>query len=310
LNQDLNSEELKKFQDQLASDDDLLEEVQLQSEMKEFLADSPENALRHNLQKLDAQSRASAPASGPKRFWYLLLLLPLFGGLLWWANTQEPAEPVVIEDPITPTPTEDIQQERTPEEVPAQEKDRPQEADRPEEVTPELMEELETEETAPAPPIAKKKQSTKKKKETPAVQPVEETTAIAANFKPNPSLEFLVANNTRSNELQVDVISAQPNVTLEGPDAFTPMQFRAILNATESLDETTFVLHLFDNDLQRFADFAAVQSFELSLQREDASYTYQVNLSAQVELKPGLYYQVLENYDEERILWVGKFLVQ
>jgi len=69
LNQDLNSEELKKFQDQLASDDNLLEEVQFQGEMKEFLADSPENALRHNLQKLDAQSRANTSSSGPNRFW-------------------------------------------------------------------------------------------------------------------------------------------------------------------------------------------------------------------------------------------------
>ena len=179
-----------------------------------------------------------------------------------------------------------------------------------EEMMPEMMEEMESEESAPAPPIAKTKKTIKKKEESPAVKPIEESTAIAARFAPNPSLEFLIANNTRSNDLSVDVLKAQSNVKLEGPDAFTPMSFLAVLNATKSLDKTTFILHLFDNDPQHFEDFEPLQSFELSLQREDASFTYQVNLSAQVELKPGLYYQVFEDYDNERILWVGKFLVQ
>ncbi len=266
LQQEMGPEELKQFQAAMAADDALRAEVELQAEMKEYLKDSPENELRRNLQKLGAQYQEESRSSGPKRLWYLLLLIPILGGLLWWTSS-----------PSTP--------QATGSEQPAVEQ--PEEANPAQNTSPQ-------DETAPTP-------------ESPA--PTRPSGPIAANFAPNPALEFLLYNNARSNGWQIEIQSAQQDVSL-AENEMTPLEFSAILQGDDITAEKVFKLYLFDNDAQRYADFDALHSFDLALRPEETPNTYELYLSTEVQLKPGLYYQILEDFETEEILWVGKFMVR
>ena len=266
LQQEMGPEELKQFQAAMAADDALRAEVELQTEMKAYLEDSPENELRRNLQKLSAQYQDKPASSGPKRLWYLLLLIPILGGLLWWASTPSTTQATGSEEPAV-----EQSEEANPEQNTS-----PQD------------------ETAPIP-------------EAPA--PTRPSGPIAANFAPNPALEFLLDNNARSNGWQMEIQNSQQDVSSAGNE-MTPLQFSAILQGDDITADQVFKLHLFDNDAQRYADFDALHSFDLALRPEGAPNTYALNLSAEVQLKPGLYYQILEDFETEEILWAGKFMVR
>ena len=83
LDQDLNAEEAKAFEAELQSNEALAKELALHQEMQALLSDTPENALRKNLQDL-SNNFQETPSSKSNPLRYLLLLLPLLLLAIWW----------------------------------------------------------------------------------------------------------------------------------------------------------------------------------------------------------------------------------
>lgn len=82
LDNELKGEELRAFEAQLRAEKELAAEVNLHQEMNHFLAETPENELRKNLDQLSRQFSTS-PKKNNASSKYLLFLLPLFllGGM-------------------------------------------------------------------------------------------------------------------------------------------------------------------------------------------------------------------------------------
>lgn len=267
LYQRMTSEELEKFQEDLAADDTLRAEVELRTEMKTYLEDSPENELRRNLRKLSTQYKEKSGANGVKRPWYLLLLIPILGVLFWWANDSSTRQPARSETPAIERTEDANLQPSTPS---------------PNESTPPTA-------NAPTSPVS--------------------SPPLAANFAPNAALEFLLDRTTRSTGWQIAIKTAPQDVNLAEQKQI-PLAFAALLSGRNISITETLQLHLFNNDPQRFTNFDPLHSFDLLLRATGIPNAYELDLSTTLSLQPGLYYTVVEDFNTEQLLWVGKFTVR
>ncbi len=285
LNEEMDPEELKKFQDAMAADPALAEEVQLQQDMQELLEDSPENQLRHNLQKLSDEAKDPFSSVKSSKLWYLLWLIPVLLIALGWVIFSEPKN-----------------KDANAQEAIEQSIDAPMEESNQAPSETEILPEEDTQTNDPVPAIKPTTipPSTPDKKESPP---------IAGNFEPTPALEFLIGNNVRANDLSIKVVQQQEDVELASQSELVDFQFMAQITTSQNLLKKTFKLHLFDNNPEAFGNFEPIHSIDLELVKDPDQSTYIINTQKKIPLKPGLYYQVLEEYEEERIHWAGKFMI-
>ncbi|MBX2874094.1 MAG: hypothetical protein KTR30_18395 [Saprospiraceae bacterium] len=288
LGKKLKGESRNKFEQDMLADEELSKEVELHRDMEELLSDSPENALRKNLSLL-GQEVKTEPNRKPSR-WGFALLIPLFLAVVWWfwtENSQLKDTNTIpeIEEVKPAIPDEDLESEPS--------RDAP--------LTPPTQEETApppTKPTTPAPSPGRKRGQRE-----PAPR------AIAANFVPNPSLEFLIENNLRDTELSVKLTKKQQKVQLTAADAPTPFQISLQLQSREDISQQDFKLHLFSNDRQAFDDFSPIATTDLTIVPIEGDI-YQINFSKSYSLEPGLYYYVIEDFSEEKIHLVEKFEVE
>lgn len=91
---------LQTFKERLATDQALAKEVEFQREMQFFLAETPENKLRKNLEKLNQSVELPPKQSKFVKYWGLLLLpIGLLAG--WWILI--PSSDKKIQQPVNPT---------------------------------------------------------------------------------------------------------------------------------------------------------------------------------------------------------------
>jgi len=93
LDKKLSPAETREFESAIAADEELAREVQLHADMQELLADTPENDLRKNLEKLSAE--AIEDSSGFD--WRLLALIPIIFAIIGFLmfGTKEDASTAV-----------------------------------------------------------------------------------------------------------------------------------------------------------------------------------------------------------------------
>lgn len=284
LDKNMTQEDLTQFENELKSDQDLARELKLHQEMETFLADTPENELRNNLQKLNKEAKEDNVQSD-NSWRYLLLLIPILVLAGWWIShrtgeeagleTVSPLEDKAVE-------TDKIEKQIDP--AAAEEKELPTENN--------------VKETPPSTPRNPPKQNREKQKES--------SRPIAANFAPNPSLEFLIENNRRDNEVSLKVEEKQTDIQLLSADGNFDFQFAAVLQSKADLLQQDFKLHLFSNKKADFEDFTPLSTNDLSLEKLTDD-SYRIDFKNSLSLQPGRYYYILEDYTNEEIYFVDKF---
>ena len=282
LDQDMNEQEARAFEQELRVDQELAQELKLHREMENLLADSPENALRKNLDLLseDIKEETPPPRSTNRFFW---LLLPVVLALSWWLWKGNPTTSTLETDP----PTQQLVPPNNEEEqiIPNTEDEQDSESQPQRESTPPPRPERDAEKEE-APPRA-----------------------IAANFTPNPALEFLIENNLRDNDISVKLDRKQENVQLNRADETTKFEVVFELQSREGPTQQDFKLHLFSNDRQAFEDFSPLFTNEVEVVPLEAD-VYRIDFEQTYPLQPGLYYYVLEDVGTEKIYLVDKFEVR
>ncbi len=289
LDGELTAQERAAFEQEMETDQELALEVALHTDMEELLADSPENELRQTLHRLgdevDGVSTSTGRSLLPKWVW-LLIPLVLFAG--WW----------LLQPPLEEAPsTEDImEQTETTGEGTEEEATEMQQ----------LPQEIEEEEAIPETP--KKTQEKERGPRGKEKEPTSTSRPIAANFDPNPSLEFLIDNNLRSDDYEWTEIQLQKNITGTANQPFA-FRFAGTLETAADLSGQEFKLHLFSNDPSAFDNFEPLSTNDLTVQKK-ANESYQINFQKSMTLAPGLYYYLIEDFSEEQIYLVDKFEVR
>ncbi len=290
LNNKLKGDGRKKFEQQMQADEQLSKEVEMHRDMDELLSDSPENALRKSLKLLGEQAETT-PAKKSRR-WIFTVFIPVLLIIIWWVwsgieNTPDDVVTPVIEE-ITPlTPEKDLPS------APAE--DAP--------IEPEDKEEKTEQQPASKPASPPPNPGRKRGQREPAPR------AIAANFVPNPSIEFLIENNLRDAALTVKLIQKQPDVQLAADNDPTSFQIKIQLQSREDISQQAFKLHLFSNDRQAFDDFSPLATSDLDIVAIETDI-YQIDFTKSYALAPGLYYYIVEDFSSEKIHLVQKFEVK
>ena len=291
LDNRLKGESRKKFEEEMQADDQLSKEVDLHRDMEELLSDSTENALRKNLSLL-AEEATKNPKNASNK-WVIVLLIPILLTVGWWFlkgdNDTSPAtKPVPETEKIVPAPPEQNSDSKPVEENLIPPAEREEESSKEPEVKP-----------ATPPPSPGRKRGQRE----PAPR------AIAANFVPNPSLEFLIENNLRDADVSVKLTKKQQDTQSVEADALIPFEIKLQLQSRANMAQQDFKLHLFSNDRQAFDDFAPLSSSDLTIVPLEAD-VYEINFAKSFSLQPGLYYYLVEDFSEEKIYLVEKFEVQ
>lgn len=286
LENELSSDERRNFEQAMSEDEELAKEVALQKEIQELLADTPENELRQNLKRLNKQVvETGGTPSRPKWQWggLLLLLIPI---IWWWFYKpgEENIEPPIINQEHQESLKED--NSSSIEEMPEKDIDLPINREK---------------DQAPA-----KIEKTKESKPNPPTQKQKDPGPIAANFDLNPSIEFLISNNLRSDDIEWSDIQKPQNKLQSSGNASIPFRFSAKLQSSEDLTEKKFKLHLFSNKEEAFDNFEPLTSFDLNLNSVSEG-VYSIDFQVDLSLTPGLYYYLIEDYEIEKIHYVNKF---
>ncbi|MBK8968977.1 MAG: hypothetical protein IPM36_20360 [Lewinellaceae bacterium] len=275
--------EREAFELEMAANPELAEEVQLNRDMQEFLADTPENALRKNLQTLSEQA-AKQEKNRPARLWWWLLLVSVLALLLWWLIPGKPvtnSAPSPMHDGQNRTNEQNLSPVDTTKATPHPKKPGPKQEERADD--------------APAsPPNSKKKQPK----------------LFAANFQPMPALELLIGNNLRAGDFQWTDTQPMPDVPLDKPGSPIRFHFSGVLRTDDAdMRDKKLNLYIFSNDPAAFETFHPVSS--LPLRPEAAGdNTYRISADKSFAPSPGLYYYLIEDAATERIYLVNKFVVR
>ncbi len=282
----LSEQERIAFEQMMNADEALAQEVALHADMEELLADSMENKLRASLQLLSNQVQEEPLGSGRSlsiKWLWLLIPVVLFAG--WW----------LLKSPLQDQPSSG----NIPRKIIM---------DSQEEARDESTEETEIEEAIPKTEGLEEQQQQEPSLPSKTEKPSSPNRVIAANFEPNPSLEFLMDNNLRSDDYEWTETQLQKNVTKTASEAFT-FRFSGNLKTTADLSKQQFKLHIFSNKPEAFEEFSPSATHDLILQ-STATDTYQIDFQKQMMLSPGLYYYLIEDFSEEQIYFVGKFEVR
>lgn len=287
----LKEDSRKQFEQEMQADDQLSKEVELHRDMEELLSDSPENALRKNLKLLGEQAETTSTRKPSK--WGVALIIPILLVAIWWfwGGTDSVQEDHVVpetevEEPKPAVPNSELPLAPT-EDSPVNSQGSDEETAPP------------PKPTSPPPPSPGRKRG----------QRESAPRAIAANFVPNPSIEFLIENNLRDTDLTVKLTKKQPSVRLTSNEDPTPFQIKVQLQSREDISQQEFKLHLFSNDRQAFDDFSPISTNDLSIVPVEAD-VYEIDFTKSYSLEPGLYYYIIEDFSEEKIHLVEKFEVQ
>ena len=300
LDRELNEEELSAFEQEIESDASLADEVNLHQDMQDFLGDSPENDLRKQLEKLSANYK-DTPNTQKFTSKYLLWLLPIFllVGAFWLLNPSTSTNTNNTIKEKTTLPTEKQEQIDQVEEQSNQEVKASDKVEEKKEEDQKSTPKKEEKKSRPAKDFFDKDVNSNKKENT--------TQVIAANFDPNPSLEFLIENSTRGNETTLAISSKQSDANFQksGIDFIVAGTFES----EENLLDKQMKVHIFSNDPEAFDNFEPLYSEDLKL-NNSAENTYSFNFNDTFQLTKGLYYYMIEDYEEEQIFFVEKFKVE
>ena len=279
LDRQLGPEERQAFERQMQADPELAREVELNREMQEFLADTPENELRKNLRMLSDQTPEPKKRRPGGKWWWLLVPCLVLGG--WWVVSRQP------EKPRTEELTAPVQ------EIPDEEETAP----------PKAAEETEK------PPVRDPQKSREPGQPGKGSEKPADKGPVAANFDPLPALEFLIGNNLRDADFQWNITDRPKDAALPSPGAAFNFRFAGTVASETNLIKKTFNLHIFSNAPAAYEAFRPLFSYPLPFQ-PGSENVYPFDFQKQLTLRPGLYYYLIEDTATEKIYWADKFAVR
>lgn len=332
LDKDLNADELRAFEAELQSNPALSAELALHREMEVFLSDSDENALRKNLEILGEKS-GQKEGSGGSWWKYGLLLIPILLVGIWWITESKESQAVVkvaveenMDSNISNTAAT-VQKDSIKQTVLIEKDSLIEEVEKTEEILPKKGK------SKTVPPIKKTTppQQNKQKDtliyanddsksvpylETPEFIPprmadnVENSPqppVLAANFEPNPAIDLLIENNTRSDDfvLTANVFTAQ--FDLKPADEPIKFRLRGTVKSDDNLLEKAYQLHLFSNEKTAFQNFMPLQTNEFTLTKSGEEYAF--DFQKEYSLEAGLYYVIVEEVATEQMVFVEKLVI-
>ena len=292
LNNDLSGEELEKFEAAIQSDEALAREVELNATMKDLLSDSAENNLRKNLQDLSDQFVEPPVKKAPVLKYALWLIVPILIALGWWLLTSDNSE-------------------KEPQYVDDQPKDPTEEVDPPKEKEDEIPLDPNRNDPTEKQDRIVKDEDQEDKKDSPKdnSQEQEPEQLFAENYTVNPSLEFLINNNTRSDNFKIEIENKVANTTLDSIGIVVPIQFSGKIESSENVLEKQLTFHLFSNNEDAYEDFQPLLSDTLSVTFLENN-AYQFGYENYIPLEPGLYYYLFDEPATGKIYFVEKFEVR
>lgn len=299
LNNEMSEEEAKQFEVRKNNDEKLQAETDMNAQMRAFLKDTPENQLRANLQKLSdefVEEKEKEPINIHRNTTNYGLIFKvaagiIIAGMLWWlytnsSNSTPNKTPEIVKTPEINKSDENPQEDRL------DLIDDSKNEDIANEEVPTNNEEIKTPQETPD-----KKLPLKNKKKTPPKY-------VAADFKVNPSLEFLIDNNLRSNDLKIELTRKIGNVSLSSPEDIITFKLMGSIITQDDISKKKLKVHLFSNKKSDYEDFLSINSSPLVV-KQNLTFDFQNSIN----LKPGLYYYVIED-EVEKIHLVGKFEVR
>lgn len=332
---------LHAFEEQLANNEVLAKEVEFQRELTTFLADSPENDLRKNLQQLNEQ--VELPKDRGTSWKLGLFLLPFFFiGTWWWFNrpmneitkplpdtpkgttSTEPSERGVLEPSITldtngiANPVKATSKTKTtftpvsklpePTALPAFDSIGSEPGREPTE------KEL-PKSTLPADsvkgPIAGELSSPEKES---VILPNNEPLAAPPPtglmaFEPNEALALLMAKNNINDSFRLTTNNWRTDFEIATLTDSIAITWSDSLTSQIALLEKNVQVHLFSNDITQFQNFSSLASHTLPLQQL-SSTTYQLTFQQKYLLNPGRYYFVIQDAAQMTTYHVQEFFVR
>lgn len=268
---EMNEKESVIFQQQVLVDEALKNDLKAYQEMQNFLSSSKKNQFRNTLENIRA---TTTPDDLKKKSTYwiggVLSLLALILFVIFLLRPKKSIQNTI------PTPLQEQVREPTPENT-------------------EDVKSIEPKEITP--PSSKKSPIENEKK--PQVQ----NRAIAsANYEVNPLLEVEIRDQFRGGEIEIELIQPLSNATYMPQQN---IQFSGKIETDYELEELDFRLLLFTNKIVDYQSFAPVWESVISIS-EDFTFTVMNN----DKLTEGLYYYIIEDLNEEKILKVGKLNVR
>ena len=334
LNNRLEGDALRQFEDRLKKESDLAQEVDFQRNMKDLLAGNAENDLRKTLEQVSADFTEIPPGQtgfGWRKFYWLLPIVLLAAGL-WLLRDDSPAvEPTISqpetseinasavmdtvlndekieEDTVAVSPVEEpkIQKKKIKPVGPNLDKLTPKEIEQYEKDLNEPTIEIDFDD------LPKGKRKFADNTDSNATDPIgyadQKDRLIAANFDPNPSIEFYIDSNMRSLGLALEIESKPKDFQINSEKGSVAFNLSGRIDATENVENKKLLVHLFSNRSEEFDDFLPISTSDLQVKGiGDGAYSF--NFSKNYVLAPGLYYIILEDGDKEQILHVEKFKV-
>lgn len=317
LDGEMSASEQQAFEQKIAADETLAQEIVLQKDISSLLADTPENALRKNLQTLSDQHKSSSSSGRSwKNFIWLTPLLLVFGIWFFSSSPNDGSEEISTS---------------TPSEIPSTPVDSPS--------SPLKIDTLNLQFTNPDKPKEKtlqpidnqksKSQKTPKKDSTKAPVYADKTKSIDKNepieppmimaapslihhdfFAPLPLLDSLISENFQSKNFQITIQKPLPD-TLSLEEA-SKSKYPFITTLSLSTPLTNLVpnigLYLYPNHAFYWKedhpwDFTAAKVKEININ------TYQIQLTPNLNLEPGLYYYALRSSKEGEVFFVSKLTI-
>ena len=270
----LKGKALENFEQQLQTQEDFAQEVDLHKQLKESIKHSPEDDLRANLNKL---ANRHSPSPAKKRFspWGIMAIIILFGGLsLWFFINDSPIKKnPVIEEKINEPSTPSIDKEAP----------------------------VNTKKV----PTQKEEQQKKVFKKEQKVKPERKNIPIAANLEINPVLDSQIGNATRGGDYHFTIKSPKKEAYLKTELGVSVFEFSGLLETDESDISSTFQVHLFSNKKEDYENFDTKLTLPLEFNKKEDG-VFEFSLTQRIKLSPGLFYYLLEDADSGEIIFVDK----
>ncbi|MEL6720992.1 MAG: hypothetical protein AAFP82_19980 [Bacteroidota bacterium] len=317
LDGEMSASELQNFEQTIAANEDLAQEIGLQKDIANTLADTPENALRKNLQTLNERYQdQSSNGQSWKNFLWLLPLVLIFG--IWWFGSSGESNNEAISNP---NPTETLGIPTEPSNPPTEVDSsylKPTNPQTPEETTPPTKEDQKDEA-----PKAPKKESSKapvyadKTEETKNNTPVEPPMIMAAPsllnhdfFATLPLLDSLVAQNFQSDKFQIEIQQRIPDTLALEKAIQGNFPFTSTLSITEefNLSEKDFGLYLYPNHIFYWKENHPWDFTAANMQTKSTN-SYQIEVLPNLNLEAGLYYYALRASKKGEVFFVGKLVI-
>lgn len=284
---ELKGEQLITFESALASDENLRKEVQLHKDLANNLLNENERNFKSSLLQITSKKKNSSQLN-KKLLWLsvLALLLCLIFISKPFLSDKNQFPTVEEKDAIEKITVPKNNNERN-------EKEQNTKIDNSKN---ELIQKVEPE-----------KQNLKKEIPTTKEKIDKNIPMAMVDFKPNNSLDVLINGTTRSSGVAFtlrDKIKDQKYVQ----DKNCEIYFSGTIDTSANVLDENITFYIFSNKKEAYTNFNPIETLNPKLKQINNGYL--LTVQKKINLKPGLYYYILETTDDEELIFINKFVIK